>query len=136
MFKKIILFFFIRLTFIKADTLNMCSNSLAILKLQEQLPDEIIKNLYKLSGLEAIGVNYEDYEKGLKETAKHYGKANYNDIIEIKSISDFDFDLNSCTAIVNATLGDKEGVWTISYKVFNTNEIKILNLAYISGDFE
>ncbi|EPD5780973.1 hypothetical protein ACWU1A_001679 [Campylobacter jejuni] len=70
--------------------------------------------------------------------AKHYGKVNYTDMIEINSISNFDLNFDSCMATINTTLKgeQRKGLWSVVYKVSNINQVKITDITYINGDFQ
>ena len=137
MFKKVILFFLMGFALLQANSLDKCDNTAVVSNLKEKIPSEIFKNLYELSGLKAQGIDYEDYAKGLKEMAKHYGMVNYTDMIEINSISNLDLNFDSCMATINATLKgeQRKGLWSVVYKVSNINQVKITDITYINGDF-
>lgn len=138
MFKKVILFLFIGCVCLQANPLEQCDNAKIISSLKKQIPSEIFKNMYELSGFKAQGIDYESYEKSMKEMAKYYGKTNYTDMIEINSISNFVLNSDSCMAMVNAILKGEngKGLWSVTYKVFSVNKVKISELAYVNGDFK
>ncbi|EAI3388180.1 hypothetical protein ACP0SI_02075 [Campylobacter coli] len=138
MFKKVILFLFIGFIYLQANPLEQCDNAKIISSLKKQIPIEIFKNMYELSGFKAQGIDYESYEKSMKEMAKHYGKTNYTDMIEINSISNFVLNSDSCMVMVNAILKgeNRKGLWSVTYKVFSANKVKISKLAYVNGNFK
>lgn len=138
MLKKVILFLFMGFICLQANPLEQCNNHEVISNLKEKIPSEIFKNMYELSGFKAQGIDYESYEKSMKEMAKHYGKINYTDMIEINSISNFDLNSDSRMAMVNATLKgeNRKGLWSVAYKVSSANKTEISDLAYVNGDFE
>lgn len=104
---------------LQANSLDKCDNTAVVSNLKEKIPSEILKNLYELSGLKAQGINYEDYTKGFKEMAKHYGKVNYTDMIKINSISNFELNFDSCMTTINATLkGNRENVFGVLFTRF------------------
>ncbi|WP_187347528.1 hypothetical protein [Campylobacter novaezeelandiae] len=114
---------------LQANSLDKCNNIAVISKLKKQIPKEISKNLHELFVPE---VDYEEFEKKLKEI---YGETIYSDIVKIDSISNFSIILDSCMAMINATFQEKKGLWSIAYKVSNLNQVEIIDITYLNGDF-
>lgn len=112
------------------QTLDKCSDSKVVSDLKEKIPSKIFKNAYEFSAFRAAGIDYETYKKAI---AKHY---NYTDVIEINSISNFNLNSDSCTAMINATLRGFESrkLWSVTYKVSSANKTEILDLVYFSED--
>ncbi|TBR79126.1 hypothetical protein DU473_07360 [Campylobacter novaezeelandiae] len=129
MLKKAILFFLMGFVLLQANSLDKCNNIAVISKLKKQIPKEISKNLHELFVPE---VDYEEFEKKLKEI---YGETIYSDIVKIDSISNFSIILDSCMAMINATFQEKKGLWSIAYKVSNLNQVEIIDITYLNGDF-
>lgn len=38
-------------------------------------------------------------------------------------------------AMINATFQEKKGLWSIAYKVSNLNQVEIIDITYLNGDF-
>ncbi|MBK1964344.1 hypothetical protein [Campylobacter novaezeelandiae] len=129
MFKKAILFFLMGFVLLQANSLDKCNNIAVISKLKKQIPKEISKNLHELFVPE---VDYEEFEKKLKEI---YEETIYSDIVKIDSISNFSIILDSCMTMINATFQEKKGLWSIAYKVSNLNQVEIIDITYLNGDF-
>lgn len=129
MFKKAILFFLMGFVLLQANSLDKYNNIAVISKLKKQIPKEISKNLHELFVPE---VDYEEFEKKLKEI---YGETIYSDIVKIDSISNFSIILDSCMAMINAAFQEKKGLWSIAYKVSNLNQVEIIDITYLNGDF-